>query len=81
MRPLKQTNLAPQTEQPRPQTQPLSPATTIRYLVTGLTIAIPDRVWPFIILRKVLKPAPIATFVGVIGSGILRVDYLSNLII
>jgi hypothetical protein len=34
-----------------------------------------------VILRKVLKPALIATFVGVVGSGILLVGYLFNLII
>jgi len=33
------------------------------------------------ILRKVLKPALIATFVVVVGSGIMLVGYLFNLVI
>jgi uncharacterized membrane protein YraQ (UPF0718 family) len=34
-----------------------------------------------IILRKVLKPTLIATFVGVVGVGILIVGYLFNFLI
>jgi hypothetical protein len=34
-----------------------------------------------VILRKVLKPRLIATFIGVVGAGILLVGYLFNLVI
>jgi uncharacterized protein len=33
-----------------------------------------------IILRRVLKPPLIAAFIGVVGTGILLVGYLFNLI-
>jgi uncharacterized membrane protein YraQ (UPF0718 family) len=34
-----------------------------------------------IILRKVLKPKFIATFIGVVGLGIVRVGYLFNVLV
>jgi hypothetical protein len=34
-----------------------------------------------VILRKVLKPRLIVTFIGVVGAGILLVGYLFNLVI
>ena len=42
-----------------------------------IALSLPEMV----ILRKVLKPKLIGTFVGVVGAGILLVGYLFNMII
>ncbi len=49
--------------------------TALAFMMSVIALSLPEMV----ILRKVLKPALIATFVGVVGSGILRVGYLFNL--
>ncbi len=51
--------------------------TALAFMMSVIALSLPEMV----ILRKVLKPALIATFVGVVGSGILLVGYLFNLII
>jgi uncharacterized membrane protein YraQ (UPF0718 family) len=51
--------------------------TALAFMMSVIALSLPE----MLILRKVLKPALIATFVGVVGSGILLVGYLFNLII
>ncbi len=51
--------------------------TALAFMMSVIALSLPEMV----ILRRVLKPALIATFVGVVGSGILLVGYLFNLII
>jgi len=51
--------------------------TALAFMMSVVALSLPEMV----ILRKVLKPALIATFIGVVGSGILLVGYLFNLII
>lgn len=51
--------------------------TALAFMMSVIALSLPEMV----ILRKVLKPALIATFVGVVGCGILLVGYLFNLII
>ncbi|MHB8988747.1 MAG: permease [Desulfobulbia bacterium] len=51
--------------------------TALAFMMSVIALSLPEMV----ILRKVLKPALIATFVGVVGSGILLVGYLFNLVI
>jgi uncharacterized membrane protein YraQ (UPF0718 family) len=49
----------------------------LAFMMSVIALSLPEMV----ILRKVLKPALIATFVGVVGCGIMLVGYLFNLII
>ncbi|MBU2537495.1 MAG: permease [Proteobacteria bacterium] len=51
--------------------------TALAFMMSVIALSLPEMV----ILRKVLKPALIATFIGVVGSGILLVGFLFNLII
>lgn len=51
--------------------------TALAFMMSVVALSLPE----IVILRKVLKPALIATFIGVVGSGILLVGYLFNLII
>jgi hypothetical protein len=51
--------------------------TVLAFMMSVIALSLPEMV----ILRKVLKPALIATFVGVVGFGILIVGYLFNMII
>ncbi|HIJ78782.1 MAG: permease [Desulfobulbaceae bacterium] len=51
--------------------------TVLAFMMSVIALSLPETV----ILRKVLKPGLIATFLGVVGSGILLVGYLFNLII
>jgi len=51
--------------------------TVLAFMMSVIALSLPEMV----ILRKVLKPRLIATFVGVVGSGILLVGYLFNMII
>ncbi|HIJ89880.1 MAG: permease [Desulfobulbaceae bacterium] len=51
--------------------------TALAFMMSVIALSLPE----IIILRKVLKPALIATFIGVVGSGILLVGYLFNLVI
>ena len=51
--------------------------TVLAFMMSVIALSLPETV----ILRKVLKPRLIATFVGVVGMGILLVGYLFNLVI
>ncbi len=51
--------------------------TVLAFMMSVIALSLPE----MIILRKVLKPRLIATFIGVVGFGILLVGYLFNLII
>jgi hypothetical protein len=51
--------------------------TVLAFMMSVIALSLPEMV----ILRKVLKPALIATFIGVVGIGILIVGYLFNLLI
>ena len=51
--------------------------TVLAFMMSVIALSLPETV----ILRKVLKPRLIATFVGVVGMGILLVGYMFNLII
>ena len=50
--------------------------TVLAFMMAVIGLSLPEMV----ILRKVLKPRLIMTFVGVVGCGILVVGYLFNLI-
>ena len=51
--------------------------TVLAFMMSVIALSLPE----MIILRKVLKVRLIATFVGVVGLGILIVGYLFNMII
>ncbi len=51
--------------------------TALAFMMSVIALSLPEMV----ILRKVLKPALIAVFIGVVGFGILLVGYLFNLVI
>jgi uncharacterized membrane protein YraQ (UPF0718 family) len=51
--------------------------TVLAFMMSVIALSLPEMV----ILRKVLKPRLIGTFVGVVGAGILLVGYLFNIII
>jgi uncharacterized membrane protein YraQ (UPF0718 family) len=51
--------------------------TVLAFMMSVIALSLPEMV----ILRKVLKPQLIATFIGVVGFGILLVGYLFNIII
>lgn len=51
--------------------------TVLAFMMAVIGLSLPET----IILRKVLKPALIATFLGVVGAGILIVGYLFNIIL
>ncbi|MDF1579070.1 MAG: permease, partial [Desulfobulbales bacterium] len=51
--------------------------TVLAFMMSVIALSLPE----VVILRKVLKPRLIGTFVGVVGCGILLVGYLFNLII
>lgn len=51
--------------------------TVIAFMMSVIALSLPEMV----ILRKVLKPRLIAVFIGVVGTGILSVGYLFNLVI
>jgi uncharacterized membrane protein YraQ (UPF0718 family) len=51
--------------------------TVLAFMMSVIALSLPEMV----ILRKVLKPTMIAVFVTVVGSGILMVGYLFNLLI
>lgn len=50
--------------------------TVLAFMMAVIALSLPEA----IILRKVLKPVLIATFFGVVGSGILLVGYLFNIL-
>jgi hypothetical protein len=51
--------------------------TVLAFMMSVIALSFPEMV----ILRKVLKVRLIATFVGVVGTGILLVGYLFNLVV
>jgi hypothetical protein len=51
--------------------------TVLAFMMAVIALSLPE----MIILRKVLRPPLIATFVGVVGTGILIVGYLFNAIL
>ena len=51
--------------------------TVLAFMMSVIALSLPEMV----ILRKVLKPRLIAVFIAVVGSGILLVGYLFNMII
>ena len=51
--------------------------TVLAFMMSVIALSLPEMV----ILRKVLKPKMIAVFIAVVGSGILLVGYLFNVII
>jgi len=48
--------------------------TVLAFMMSVIALSLPEMV----ILRKVLKPRLIATFVGVVASGIMLVGYVFN---
>jgi uncharacterized protein len=51
--------------------------TVLAFMMSVIALSLPE----MIILRKVLKPRLIATFIGVVGSGILLVGYIFNFLL
>lgn len=51
--------------------------TVLAFMMSVIALSLPET----IILRKVLKPTLIATFIGVVGLGIILVGYLFNFLI
>jgi len=51
--------------------------TVLAFMMAVIALSLPEMV----ILRKVLKPRLIAVFIGVVGTGIMLVGYLFNIII
>lgn len=51
--------------------------TVLAFMMSVIALSLPE----MIILRKVLKPKLIATFIAVVGSGILIVGYIFNMVI
>jgi uncharacterized membrane protein YraQ (UPF0718 family) len=50
--------------------------TVLAFMMAVIALSLPE----MIILRKVLRPALLATFVGIVAAGILAVGYLFNLV-
>jgi hypothetical protein len=51
--------------------------TVLAFMMAVVALSLPE----MIILRRVLKPRLIATFVGVVALGIIAIGYLFNLVI
>ncbi len=51
--------------------------TVLAFMMSVIALSAPE----MIILRKVLKPRLIATFIGVVATGILLVGYIFNLVL
>jgi uncharacterized membrane protein YraQ (UPF0718 family) len=51
--------------------------TVLAFMMSVIALSAPE----IIILRKVLKPRLIATFIGVVATGILLVGYVFNLVL
>ena len=51
--------------------------TALAFMMSVIALSLPE----MLILKKVLKPRLIATFIGVVGCGILLVGYLFNLVL
>jgi uncharacterized membrane protein YraQ (UPF0718 family) len=50
--------------------------TVLAFMMAVIALSLPEMV----ILRKVLKPRLIGTFIGVVGMGILMIGYLFNML-
>ena len=51
--------------------------TVLAFMMSVIALSLPEMV----ILRKVLKPRLIAVFIGVVGSGIIAIGYLFNILV
>jgi len=51
--------------------------TVLAFMMSVIGLSLPEMV----ILRKVLRPTLIATFIGVVGTGILLVGFLFNFVL
>jgi uncharacterized membrane protein YraQ (UPF0718 family) len=51
--------------------------TLLAFMMSVVALSLPE----MILLRRVLKPQLIATFVGVVGTGIVAVGYLFNIVL
>jgi uncharacterized membrane protein YraQ (UPF0718 family) len=51
--------------------------TVLAFMMAVVALSLPE----MIILRRVLKPRLIATFIGVVGVGIIAIGYLFNLVL
>ncbi|OQW97623.1 MAG: hypothetical protein BWK73_54085, partial [Thiothrix lacustris] len=51
--------------------------TVLAFMMSVIALSAPE----MIILRKVLKPRLIATFIGIVATGILLVGYIFNLVL
>ena len=51
--------------------------TVLAFMMAVVGLSLPE----MIILRRVLKPRLIATFIGVVGAGIIFTGYLFNLVL
>jgi uncharacterized membrane protein YraQ (UPF0718 family) len=51
--------------------------TVLAFMMSVIALSLPEMV----ILRKVLKPRLIATFVGVVASGIMLVGFVFNMVV
>ncbi len=51
--------------------------TVLAFMMAVIALSLPEMV----ILRKVLRPRLIATFIGIVAAGILAVGYLFNAIL
>jgi len=51
--------------------------TVLAFMMSVIALSLPE----MIILRKVLKPRLIATFIGVVASGIILVGYVFNAVL
>jgi len=49
----------------------------LAFMMSVIALSLPE----MLILKKVLKPKLIATFIGVVGLGILLVGYLFNAVL
>ena len=51
--------------------------TVLAFMMSVIALSLPE----IVILRKVLKPRLIATFVGVVSAGIMLVGYVFNMVV
>jgi uncharacterized membrane protein YraQ (UPF0718 family) len=51
--------------------------TMLAFMMSVIGLSLPE----IIILRKVLRPTLIAVFIGVVGTGIILVGYVFNLVL
>jgi uncharacterized membrane protein YraQ (UPF0718 family) len=51
--------------------------TVLAFMMAVIGLSLPEMV----ILRKVLRPTLIATFIGIVGAGIIVIGYLFNMVL